>query len=497
MVCSPQDFGAIEGTDATSALQAFFDHITANDVGTADVHGSYLVSGPVTWGDQGAPGRTLNATGTLSLQATAPMDTILLVINQPQMRHEGVISVRGTGGVSYAARTCRVGLRITGSPRSQFSTVRARNVYGDGVVIDSLDGNATTLVDVRNVRASDCGSGTVVPRASLTAAWSAPANSGTSGSTAQSTVFTVDILPPEAVTSARPLLVNIGGELYQVVAVDRDASAVQVFPWLNPAVGSTGTLTYLFGAGVRVHGSDAGIIGLGQVDAMRCGIGLTQAALYGPIAHRVVTQFCGAGLTIGGHPGNASVTLSVDGFYCESNVVDVARLTRYGKLGARIAGYAVNPAKCVNLVAPRLTSGALSVASEFAGFEGISIDFGDGPQAWAKPGGNAVGSTIALDVTVGRGPVTYRRDTLAVTLLAPDLDMNRLYGHDSTQLIVHGSGPAGQPTGSIRFTPPPGFTVNGQATVERSGFVRPPLFSVLVDIAALNFLVADLAGNPL
>ena len=499
--CSPRQFGAIDGTDATTELQAFLDYVHTNHVDTAILEGVYNISAGLTWGVNGEPSQSLFFTGDLFLKATAPIDVMLDIadlgaapVGGP-IRHVGRIRVAGQGSTQYAARTCRIGIRISGSARASFGELLANNFWQNGVQVHHFTAGNTSATTISKVAGQNIGSGFNVAGGSATANWSNPVNSGTANSAGQRTVVTVDTDAP-AIDDTEPLHAIIGDDVYQVV--ESAPGQLTLFPWINPDSGASGELKFLFGAAFAVVGKDAGVCGVDLVDAKRCGIGVAHMALYGPNIGRALTQYCGAGLAFGIRPSAASLTLNVQGLYCEGNVFDILRATGYGTVGIEINGYAINPAKCVSSAAPRTSTGEISLAVR-NGFYGMQVNFGDGPLTSVKRGGNGAGSTILIDPTVestnARHHQVYKRDTWKIDLAAPNFDYNRLFGFDSTLLTVVGTGSGNTPTGSMTFNPPEGWTVNGEPSVVFSGFTGPPTFVIMVDFADVTFRVSQIGAG--
>jgi hypothetical protein len=119
------DFGVTgDGVaDDTAALQAFFSHIAANDVGTAYCSGNFRVSSGLTLGTGTV--LTKHIVGDLTITATAPIQTLLEIDGFGAGVWNGNLDLIGTGSVSYASRTCGTGLLITRCGRAVFDRISA------------------------------------------------------------------------------------------------------------------------------------------------------------------------------------------------------------------------------------------------------------------------------------------------------------------------------------------------------------------------------------
>jgi hypothetical protein len=486
---SPQRYGAAADgvTDDTTAVQTFFNVISAAQ---CDAHcdGAFAISAGIFIGPSGGSMATLRIAGNANFVALAAIDTMITTRNCQGLEWAGIIKLIGIGGASYASRTCRIGAKIGDSgltSRMKCGGFFAQYFSQVGVAAKEL----STVNELGNVRAYDCGSGMSAAGSSLTANWSNKVDSGSTGSTAQTSRIDVDQMPPTTVET--PTLVVIGSNVHYVTATDVANSRITLFPWIDTSL-SSGALIYLFGAGVYLKGSDAGIIGIPQADVQRCGAGIWQAALYGPVISRLVAQFCGAGLVVGFSPSSAAVGLQVNGFYCESNDFDLVRLTRSTIGGHIVSEYAFNFSKVAYTAAPRLTSGntlSLSVTNELGSLIIDSLGVSHQQEKHAANATDAA-STFALDVTAEpKYRRIYKRNSWTVNLSAPSTAFNNAFGYDTGQLILVGTNNDGSPTGTVTFNAPSLSTVNGGSSAAFAGFDGPAVFIIHYDFATLAFTV--------
>jgi len=493
---SVQDFGAVGDGVAndTAAVQAFFNYIAANDVGTAYCNGKFLISSGVYYGDGATQVATLRIEGYADFIAANAIDTLVDFRSSANLIWDGAVKALGIGGTSYASRTCRVGIRVGGSSltvssaRAKFGTLRANFFYDTGLSVETY----STLTDFGNVRAGYCGSGKT--GFSLTSNWSNPVNSGSSNSVGQRTVIDVTTLPPTNLET--PIIVNISGQPYYVISVDTVNSKLTLFPWVDSTLAS-GSLIYMFGGGVHVKGSDAGICGFNQIDSTGCGFGLWTTALYGVIVDRIVSQNCGAGFAYGFDYNASNVGFTLNGYYAETNDFDLIKVT-----GSFIAGgtnihggviitdYENNYAKWASCAAPR-DSGNELFEPGLSSNQVIVISAGMSHE-YLTPGNNwqETSSTYSLFPTNTPTHKIFQRDNWTINLQTPKDDLNRLFGYGfDTLTIIGATNTNGNPTGTFTFNAPVGYTVNGGASAAFAGFTGPAVFQIYYQISTLDILI--------
>lgn len=492
---SVQDFGAIGDGVAndTAAVQAFFNYIAANNVGTAYCDGKFLVSSGIYYGDGINQVATLQIVGYAEFIASTAIDILFDFRSSSSFIWDGGVRVIGTGGTSYASRTCRTGIRIGGtadSARMKFGVLRANFFYDTGISGYSLTNS--TLTDLGNVRAGYCGSGST--GFSLTSNWSNPVNSGSSNSVGQRTVIDVTTLPPTV--REGELIVNINGQPYYVYSVDTVNSKLTVFPWVDSTL-SSGSLTYMFGGGVLLQGSDTNVYAANQIDATGCGFGLWTTALYGPIVNRLVSQDCGAGFAYGREPTASNVGFTLNGYYAELNDFDLIKVTgSFTSGGTNIHGgviitdYENNYSKWASCAAPRDSGNALFEPG-LSSNQVIVISAGMN-QEYLTPGNNwqETGSTYSLFSTDTPKHKIFRRDNWTINVQTPNNGLNRLFGYGFDTLTIIGStNTNGSPTGTFTFNAPVGYTVNGGASAAFAGFTGPAVFQIYYQVSTLDILI--------
>lgn len=468
--------------DDAAALQAFADYTTTHAVRVADASGRFGVSRTIVWGAaSGGPASHLYR-GAMSLLALRAMDEVLVFRNMTGARWLGEIEVIGTGSLAYASRTCGVGVVFDNCGRMSFAGgVKARRFHFAGVSAHKGNNN---LLDLGNSAFTDIGSGHKHGKKNygLSGTWSAPANSGGAGSAAQRTAIRVDAVFPASIErygkiGNAPIQVRINNYLYFVYAIDRAAGTVSIYPWLDPAAGTSGTFEWVLGAGLYLYGGDTNVVRFERADCKRCGRGLAASSLYAPTADRLVTQVTGTALLFGRQPAGAVLGGHIRGAYFESNREDICALSRQGENFFNRIGsaYGLNFAKCLATGDPRGADGQIA-GGEFKGLPiphrgrviGYEKDNRLGPQS----------STLAFEADDSR-TLVYRRDSATVDIAPLDRNLHRLMGYSGGRLLFESPGSGdGTPGGRFIFKAPKGGTVNGAPEVSFTNFSGPALFSI-------------------
>jgi hypothetical protein len=521
---TPHAFGAAADgvTDDTAAVQAFWDFVIANNsphdcsgvFGISDINadGKGLIIGPSVV-PAVVPSQPLY--GRMRLVALGQVNELVRIRNLTYRRWHGGIYAVGIGSASFASRTCLIGTYFENCARLHITD----GVFGDNFALANVYcGTANNnMMKLGGVRGSNIGSGQVGN--SLTANWSAPVNSGTSGSNGQRTVITVGAFPSAAIQSYEtigilPVQVRIAGYLYYVYAVDQVAGTATVFPWLDNTSFATGsgTLEWVFGGNFCTRSTDANLIEVERLDASSVGRNLSNGTTYGPVIRDMQTNGAGTEICMGNSPSDASAGTLILGRYNESGAASSEQIVHLPRFGASnyhvFVGDSGLPdlSKCWATGDPRATAGNI-VGGEFglngAGTTGaITLTYKGRALTPVKNNlGRGLGSTLTLSGQ-SRTPVPeiYVRDSHNITLTVQGAgEYNRLFGYSGGLLGYVGTGTNGAPSGSFVFTPPTGGTINGgavNATATFSGFDGPVLFSYEhTDTAQLTWLVRPLTGQ--
>lgn len=483
-------FGAGAGGDDTLALQTFFNAIAATDFSTATFDGSFNISNTITFGASGAP-LTVKIEGRAVVTATATMPHMFEISNFIN-GEIGYILAIGTGTQAFASRTVRAGFVLSGCQRSLFRRLLGAN-FSFATVVQASANN--TLAEIQHLRGWDSGSGHLA--GSLTGNWSNPVDSGSANSTTQRTVVDVTELPPSYVSDGTygavgdtPYMVRIGSDLHLVTAVDTVNSKITVYPWVSTAA-TLGAFQYVFGGALWQRGADANIIKVGAVDATRAGIAVSAQSLYGPRISRVTAQSCGVGFALGRWLNASSWGTEIGNLYTENCYEDLVVVAQPStSVNAKVTtAYEINAQKIRRIGA---RSSGTTYTQSLQILTGIEVYQRGAMLQAEKPGENATSSSVTISPDRRDKMYMQSRNTFTVVLGPIDTNLNRLTGVDSFQCVFFGTGASKQPTGTVTFTPPAGWTVNGGASAAFSALTAPPHFAVFYETASLNVVVSHL-----
>lgn len=488
---NPFMFGAYDGlitnTDSYLSIQKFFDYIAVNDVGTADASGYFYLSQGVELNGAKRPIAgslqiaTMSIVGSPTYHALNSIDTMVKLYNCSELHWEGRIYAYGTGSTSLASRTCRIGVQISRSGRAKFGGFKAANFSHYGVDANDVVGN-TSAMELGEVIIRMCGSGSRASGASLVANYSNREDyTSTPSPTTNRSHLTVDVLPPEQNIGNQyrnQIFCRVGEVTYRIMEIDRQTSKVSLYPIIAENTNPTGQITYVYGGGVNIRGSDAGVLGFGMIDAINCGIAVDMCSLYGPNIKRMISQSNGIGVCAGLRTDSAMVSYTIGSLYSEGNYVDIFQNTSAASDGGYFIGaeYALNLSKVKgdHMVTALVKNGRLL--------------------NYEKPGNNYELGSSAVTLSFSNSNLirTYYKDAWTFRLIPPNIDLNRLFGVDSFTLVLIGSGTAGTPTGSFKFDIPTGWTINGSTSpVVFSDFSGGPvIFSMYCLMASKDIKIA-------
>lgn len=436
---------------------------------------------------------------------------------------QGRMTAQGIGGTTFSARTCAIGIDLINCPQLKATGgMRAYSFWYIGVAFQSLGPvNSSGFNDAASmgpIRTYYCGSGLSIAGFSLTANWSAPVNNGGSGSTTQTTTLTIDALPNAAIETyvaigSQPIGVVIAGTFYYVQSWNRAGLTINIYPWLDNTSFATGsgTLRWVFGAGVATWGNDSGILTFDHIQAIDCGIGIWDGALYGSRFNSLNLVSNGINLIIGSATNGAHIGTSIDAFYTEASDFDMIVIPPRGggSFSSYInSSYALNLAKVFGLC-PRVTTGELLGGTLGSGQLGADTLAGGFPIMtngffyWVNK--RQIGNEATTAMTFrehGRPPRVLQQhvNTQTVTFaVVGSGEYNRLFGYDGATLRYVGTGPNNAPTGNIIFTPPAGGTINGgavNASLTFNTFDGAADFECYhSDTAQLTWIVSCVAGQ--
>lgn len=465
--------------DAHRPLQEFFDYVCLNNVGTAYVAGSFSVSSSVKMGSLGNSA-TKMYDGYLTITAIAPIDIVVDFQLSKVVWSGGVIAIcQGNG--NWSSRTCRIGIALgSNADRLKIDWLEGRYAYETGVKLY----DKTTLTNIGTIRSIDNGSGFYESGSvnySLTANFTSSTRTGDANSTTQGNLLTVNVLPPENLSTSAYVVVD--EEIYYIESIDRTTSTLTVYPWLKNT-NQNGSLRYMFGGGVDVGGANSSVVSINTIDLMRNGIAYSARALYPPTAKVVTAQSNGLAVMVGNRPDGASVGGVITELYAENNNFDIAVVTRAAS-GFDIQNtIALNSAK-FKYIAARAADGTISPA--LSGFFGVTI----AGNVRNKAPLNYVPSSTTIKLGTKERLFSLRANNLTVKLEI-DSSNNAAFGYDDALINIVGNNTTGIPT-QVTFNPPAGYTVNGQASQVFANFISAAQFFTLCDFSRNNFIVQQVS----
>lgn len=481
---TPFMFGAVGdgATDDAAPLNAFFQFISLVQ-SDASVWGNFAIGSVVYIGDAAAESATKHVDWNAQITTTfTSTGEALRFRNQTFVSHSGFIGLT-CGSSDWTSRRQYDGIIAENCSRTSWDDISVRGVKRNGFRFEAGAGNLS-VVDKLSVR--DCGSGLGSTSAGgVTSNCSSHVQTGSSNSTNQREVLTVDSVPAEVAVGD---FIQFDGRPYLITAFDAGALTVTVYPWLLNAAAS-GTVRWFMGAGLFAVGSNASIWEFGIVDARTCAVGFKCHALYPPEIGEMHCGSGGIGVSIGTNATAGSEGGWIGQFYQEGGgavaygLVQVTTATISFGIGSGATAlfstwFKLNPNTGT-------VDGAAPIDVNLFNIDGFS--YGKTGQAQ-----NSSGSTFTLTTQPQPSRVTVRtRDTLTVTL-QETADINRLWGYDTMFVLATGSGTRGQPTGTWTFSPEVGYTVNGGASAAFSGFNDPVLFAVHLNVGSLDWRVTQL-----
>ncbi len=515
---TPFYFGAVgDGTtDDLAAFQAFNDWFFAvARTQYADFTGSFGLSGHLDIGPTAKSSLRWTMGGRPQFtMLNATFECIRMILSNQVFN--GFMTVTGIGSTTFASRTCGVGFCLQDCDRMEIDGLRADNFWFSGVTYDGSANSNGAQIGI--IKATNCGSGHNYSGAGngLTGNWSGAANTGSTGSSSQKTTLTVDTLPSADIETYRSvgsqqLHVRINGYLYFVSAIDRSASTITIFPWIDPAAGASGTYEWVFGGGHEPIGSNANVVKVGLLDTIRCGKGAAEAALYCSRYGSTIINQCGVAVMIGEDPGSSSIGLSIDALYIEGggtgeHIVVAHRFGNASNSHYIGSSYELDLSRCWGIGDPRVTAGTINGGTLGSGSNLTALTIGHKGVLRSYMKGNlnqSVGSTTNLyGQTTPPVPQIIRKDTVTLNLnVVGSGEYNRLFGYSGGIVGILGTGTNGAPSGTVTFAPPSGGTINGgavDATVAYTGLTEPGLFLYEhTDTAQLTWLVRPISGQAL
>lgn len=488
--------------DASRPLQAFFDYIHINDVGVANCTGVFFTSKTIRWGNGTTTSKTKTVRGDFRLIQTVNASVFALFkINPGREYHwQGNLWITGIGGTNYANRTVDVGLHMGGGTigSAHFTISGAINIDGGFKQIGVFLDNITTATNIGVVQTTRCGSGkNASPAYGIGDNWSLRANFSNRvdrdvAGEIQNTTLTVDVLPPDNLVTGCMITVNDTTELHYIQSIDRENSTINVRGFIDTNH-QTGGLRYTFGAGIYIVGGDASVPRIFKHSSKYNGVSVWIANLYPPIIDNLTAEYNGVALVLGRNPQAALVGGQLNGFYCESNDFDLVKLSAYDMSFNIVSSYAPSVARWRTAFSLRDVANNTRIQDRYDGITLVtnrSIIQSENPQSY--------GATYTLDITSdNRVLQTIISTGMNINLAAPDVAKTDGFGIRHKRISVVRSTGSGIPPNPVVFNAPLGYTINnGQTSVSFNGFIRPPVFDIVLNTSK-SFVISTTDLAPL
>jgi hypothetical protein len=492
--------------DDGAALQRWADAASAPASAgrTFDATGFFGTSRPITIGPAAAFKAPRSIGGNLELVSLAPMAKLLTLRNVDGWSWNGSIQLIGGGSdISYASRNVQTAMAFEGN-YTRFTVTGSVNCYGfqfAGVPI--ITNGASEFGEWLTISGGlfgwDVGSAPIASSAgmALTGAYSNRVDSGSAFSLDQRTTMRMATLPPAflddyGTVRDQVVAVRIGTRPYRVTAIDRARGTITVYPWVEKAAPSSGTLDYIFGGLFMEGGHDGSLANIPQLASTRC-VGWNCMSLYPSNIGWMTSQYDGCAMLFGA-PSTPQYGGRLGGFYSERGG-STYEMVMFNGDNNRLSFGNMSMADLGKWRTPFAWDGVNDLAAP--GLMLWSLENG----RWEKnPGGKGIsrsygGETVSIEAS--RPTAVFDPVDRFLLRIAPyDSDQDRMFGVRSRRIIISGSGGNGQPTGTITVEAPAGKTVNGSASIAYTGLKTPLLLVVTADPATGNFTCKRLGTVP-
>ena len=527
---NPWHFGALgNGADDINALQALNDfHMNANATDVVSYTGEWsittglLIGKPVTsTASVRIRDKSIVGGGMVLTAITGNlMDYMMKVEGTDRLTIEGVVRLVGgavTGGsrlTVWADRSCIDGLIFGTNTEFRMGGIHTDAFKNYGVAIGNtvtphISNNNPKLGVVRGFR---CGSGagihlpTPVASQALQANYSNVVSTTTANSFGQKTVMNVTELPPEFVEGYHQTQVNvhIGDDVYQVESIDRAGGKITIYPFLNPATATTGSLYYQFGGAVGMSGNDSNLMDIDTIATNTCATALWVASLYGANVRQIISQFDCSALVIGKNKQSAHIGGNYN-VYVEGEKHWLIRRTVTGDnvvINPIVIDNFKNASQCH---IPRGSFGSEGFYGAYGIYDMWNINYNGKRLENDKrmPALQEISQSYNVDLT-SPSPYLYRANSATGIKLLRGLDTVNS-GNFSQQITFIGrttSGPSnGRPTGTFTFEADVGDTIVGAGTVTGNkiaydGFRGPVTFNIQYNQATkVWYVYPDMSWN--
>lgn len=499
----PEYFGAIpkihgnsttmEWLQNTKRINDFFAHITENDVGISCITGEFEINGELFLG-RNSSGAVVNEISTkqiigspiFTLKGSSKLNTLLTIHGFNFALWSGRITIKGPNRI-WKQRQIIHGVLISGCSRSVFGGFFCEYVAGFGVYCSSEhypSGN-TTMVSLGNCRFSFCGSGSNRNNDSdfMITTYSNPRQiiDHRFSQVDVGDIPGTEILPN---IRQRPLILTDDNTFHIIPpqktlgnqkTIDRENNRVII----TPLVSDYGRLKWIFGGGIWLQGADVGIVNIDSIDAVNSAISLNIGAEYGPTVNRIVNHYCFSAVNPIRRTATQVSTTNINSIYCEHNYCYWS--------GANGSYSNIN-----GLYSFDFENDIPQIGSFPNALYGMSISRNGELLSYEKKGRNKSESHSRVDLIINNKNIikTYKKDNINMQLEI-DEGANAVFGYDSAQVTIMGSGINHSPKGNLIFTAKnSAHTINGNPSLLLNDFFGPAIISIYFEFDSMNFVVA-------
>jgi hypothetical protein len=469
------------------ALQTMLDYALAegfNRKTTIDWSGNFHLNKGIKYitpTDESGAWRSIN--GDLRFTLRADFD----------QSYEAVISLAGRGithtGVIKGDCQSRVRYGVITVPRDQPYRIdfgiKLDRIYIDNAKIYGVAMNQGSMFGTINLfRGAGCGVSGIYAGKKLETAFSGKTDTYANALSSSSNL-TVDTLPPYSITET-PIFVKIGNFLSQVKEIDTNAKTLKIEPHIPSD--TTGTLSYIYGGGVFVEGSDTANVTIGGLSAIGCGIGFYHANMYPTTITSFTSEYSGIAIVEAGLVAGANILTH----YFEGDLYQYVNLNTHAETFGSTTfqhGLAFELNKIAYL--PFRSNPDGTIYSEYAGARGLSIrtskylhklDVGKRP--------NNYFSSCVIDFNTPHTLRSYKGDVATVTFADISPDSNRLFGYDTQDIQFFGKTQNAAPE-QITFAVLDGYKLNGgTSNLVFNTFSAVAKFSCFLDVKNKNIIVS-------
>lgn len=420
----------------------------------------------------------------------------LVVLHGRGIQHKGVIKANLQKRVKWGVQLAARGESGAADYISFGNSVG--KLFIDNAIIHAVrfTGNAM-FGSVEFLRAGGCGVSSNYAGTKLDATVSSHVNSDAGSLTSKSTMV-VDVVPP-VTPSETTILVKYGDFISRVTDVDAVTNTLTIVPLLPTISDTSVKLMYMFGGAVRTQGVDSAGGSIQKLTHIGCGIGIEHTAMYPLLVNQYLSEFAGVALYSGGLVSG----LDIKQRYIEGDHFVLVQNCTRSRDGITNLDWGLNidPKKIVDITFGRHADGR--TVGTYAGVRGLRL--WNNRLSYVQREGklpnnerpNGVSNGFGVDFNAPHEHKVYKATgNVTVGFMPIDENYNRLFGLDSQEFTVFGTGLNGAPTGVITIPVLDGYTLNGGTTnLTYSGFNAAAHFKFFLNVVAKDIQVSVSGAN--